>query len=302
MTRRPPARPLIALLLVAGAACGDATTAGSGSDTATVREERLPLELTTTAPPTTARPTTARPTTIATATTQPAPAPASTTASTVSTATTVPASPTTVLPPPTSAPPPPRTACTRVLHIGDSTTVGAISAEYVAEPRHRLDAQYRRVGATDVSIDASPGRSIVERLAGAPSAHDVAIAARGRGYRGCWVVAIGTNDAANIGAGANLGAAARIDRIMEAVDGDPVLWVDAVTFTDEGAWAQANMAAWNVALRDAVGRHPNLRVYEWSRVAHADWFTSDGVHDNSTGAAYRAALLADALAAAFPDD
>ena len=45
---------------------------------------------------------------------------------------------------------------------------------------------------------------------------------------GCWVMMVGTNDAANIAAGANASAEQRIRSMMDVIGGDPVLWVDTV--------------------------------------------------------------------------
>ena len=114
------------------------------------------------------------------------------------------------------------------------------------------------------------------------------------------MIAIGTNDAANVAAGSSYGASERIDRVMEVVGDDPVLWVDAKTTTDKGFYADENMRLFNQALAKAHTRHPTLEVFHWSDVVRSSWFESDGIHYTSTGYARRAALIAEAVAKAFP--
>src|SRR5580704_5488646 len=60
-----------------------------------------------------------------------------------------------------AGPRPLRTSCTSVAHIGDSTSVGMVSATWLPNPAQRLAAQYGDVGVTHALIDASGGRSIV---------------------------------------------------------------------------------------------------------------------------------------------
>lgn len=193
---------------------------------------------------------------------------------------------------------PPRTRCRTVAHIGDSLTVGMMGDGLA--PEARLDAQYGRVGANDPSIDGSGGRSIVEALAGQVNAYDTALAIRASGFTGCWVLQLGTNDAANVSAGSSVGLDGRIDRMMALIGSEPVLWPDATSRARSGDYSTTNMRGWNEALARAVSRYPNLRVFAWSGVVRDDWFVSDGVHYTNTGYAAYARALAEALAAAFP--
>jgi hypothetical protein len=196
----------------------------------------------------------------------------------------------------------PRTSCTTVAHIGDSTSVDLISASYLPDPAQRIGARYADVGVKHVKIDASGGRSIVEELPGQLNGYKVASAWRGQGYHGCWVFALGTNDAANIAAGSNIGMTARIDQMMAVAHGAPVLWVNTKTLVASGPYANANEQAWDKALVKALARYPNLRIFNWSAIAQPSWFLSDGIHYNSSGCAIRAKAIADALARAFPLD
>ena len=193
-----------------------------------------------------------------------------------------------------------RTSCRSVAHIGDSTSADLISAAFLPDASQRLAARYRDVGVRHVRIDASGGRSIVEEMPGQRNGYTVAAGWRGQGYRGCWVFALGTNDAANVAAGSATGLTARIDQMMAVAHGQPVLWVSTRTELSAGPWSEANERAWDAALTRALARYPNMRVFNWAAVARPGWFLPDGIHYNTAGCAARARAIADALARAFP--
>ena len=198
-------------------------------------------------------------------------------------------------------PGPPRTSCTSVVHIGDSTSVGLMDPDFIDDPAQRIDAQYARVGVSDFHDEIRGARSIVERYRGEENADDVATREVAAGFAGCWVMALGTTDAANLHAGGALTADARIDRMMAIVGDDPVLWVNVKTSAPaDPNWADAQMVAWNEALVAAEARHPNLQVYDWASVVQDAWFQDDGIHYTSAGNVERARLIADALQAAYP--
>jgi lysophospholipase L1-like esterase len=192
-----------------------------------------------------------------------------------------------------------RTSCRSVAHIGDSTSVGLISPEYLPDPAWRLAARYAHVGVRYLRVDASGGRSIVEVLPGQVNGYHVAAGWRSEGYRGCWVFALGTNDTANVSVGSAVGRMARIERMMSVAHGEPVLWVNARTLLASGPWSESNMQIWNDALQRACAIYPNLRIFDWSSVANPGWYISDGIHYTSAGYAARAYAIADALARAF---
>jgi lysophospholipase L1-like esterase len=193
-----------------------------------------------------------------------------------------------------------RTSCRSVAHIGDSTSVGMVSAGYLPDPAQRLAAQYADVGVRHAWINAPGGRSMVEALPGQVNGYDTARQLASAGFRGCWVIALGTNDTANVSAGSTVGRLARIRELMSAAHGAPVLWVNVKTLDQSGPWAEANMLRWNAALTQACHQYPNLRVFDWSAVARDHWFISDGIHYTPAGYAARARLTARALARAFP--
>jgi hypothetical protein len=197
-------------------------------------------------------------------------------------------------------PAPLRTSCTSVAHIGDSTSVGMVSPTYLPDPALRLQAQYRDVGVRHVLVDASGGRSIVEVLPGQVNGYNVALSWRAHGYRGCWVFALGTNDTANVSAGSNVSRMARIDEMMAAAHGEPVLWVNTHTLLSAGPWSEANMQLWNDDLLKACARYPNMRIFNWAAMDRPAWHIPDGIHYTSAGYAVRARAIAQALARAFP--
>jgi peptidoglycan/LPS O-acetylase OafA/YrhL/lysophospholipase L1-like esterase len=195
---------------------------------------------------------------------------------------------------------PARTSCRAVVQIGDSTSEGLISPDYLPDPRQRIGAQYQRVGVTRFIPEISGARSIVETYHGQPNAYAVARRLIAQRYRGCWVLALGTNDAADVAAGSQVSLAARITEMMSLIGSHPVMWVNVKSLLASGPYAESNMQLWDRALIRACARYPDMRVYDWAAAAKASWFISDGIHYTSAGYAARAALIARALAAAFP--
>jgi hypothetical protein len=194
------------------------------------------------------------------------------------------------------------TSCTSVAHIGDSTSVGMVSPESLPNPAQRLRAQYRDVGVRHALIDASGGRSIVEEMPGQLNGYRVAAAWFQQGFRGCWVLALGTNDTANVAVGSNVGLTARIQEMMSAAHGEPVMWVNTQTELSSGPWSEANMQLWNNALVAACKSYPNMRIFNWAAMVRPDWHLDDGIHYTSQGYAIRGHAIARALARAFPAD
>ena len=195
---------------------------------------------------------------------------------------------------------PSTTSCRAVAHIGDSTSTGMMKEYYVPDPDHRLDAQLARVGVIDAQLELFGGRSLIEHRATHENGLMVVERLRADGFSGCWVIALGTNDAANVAKSSSVDRVERIERMMALIGNDPVLWVDAVTKADHGYWAAANMQVWNDELATTLSRYPNARIYRWSQDIHDEWYVKDGIHYNSSGYTARAKLVADALAAAFP--
>ena len=195
-----------------------------------------------------------------------------------------------------------RTSCRAVVHIGDSLSVGMSSSAYIRDRSKRIAGRYEEIGIRDVDLEISGGRSVVEHLEDQEGGEAVARRLKRGGFSGCWVVDLATNDAANVDAGSGYGYTERIDRMMAVIGDDPVLWVDTRTTKERGHYASEHMRLFNQALEKAHARYPALQVFAWSEVAQDQWFQSDGIHFTAEGYAFRAALIADALATAYPAD
>jgi len=194
----------------------------------------------------------------------------------------------------------PRTSCHAVIHIGDSTSDGLNSPAYLPVPGQRIEAQYALVGVTIQHFEISGARSIVETYEGLPNAQEVARAWKQAGYYGCWVLALGTNDTANVFVGSNVGRLERIRLMMSIIGDQPVMWVNVKSLLTSGPYAEQDMALWNAALLDACREYPNMRVFDWASVVKDAWYINDGIHYNTPGYAARSRLIAQALAGAFP--
>ena len=193
------------------------------------------------------------------------------------------------------------TSCTTVTHMGDSTSDGLVDPNYLPNPADRIDAQYRRVGATTEHIEITGGTSILETVEpGEANIYQTASGLVSHGVRGCWVLALGTNDTADVFVGSALDRVGRINKMMTLLAGQPVLWVNVKTRLGSGPYAEANMQAWNAAVLQACARYRNMRIYDWAAVVQNSWFVSDGIHYTSYGYAQRARHIADALVHAFP--
>lgn len=195
-----------------------------------------------------------------------------------------------------------RTSCTSVAHIGDSTSVGLASEKVLPRAEDRIDAQYQRVGAKDVKLDIEGARSIIETPKNAlVNGQEAAKNLLGKGFDGCFALALGTNEGANAAVG-GVGMDERIDRMMKIVGDRPTLWVNVKTQVSKGPYANEHAQKWNAALEKAAKKYPNMRIYDWASVVQDSWFSKDHIHFTSDGYKQRAALIANALAKAFPQD
>jgi peptidoglycan/LPS O-acetylase OafA/YrhL len=193
-----------------------------------------------------------------------------------------------------------RTSCGEVAHLGDSTSESLISSDYLPDPSQRLGAQYARVGVSRSLMEIVGANSIVETLPGDQDGYQIAQGLIAQGYRGCWVIALGTNDTADVYVGSNVGLAERIRRMMSVIGNEPVLWVNVKTLLSSGPYSETDMQEWDNALLAACPSYPNMRIFNWASMAEPQWFISDGIHYTSAGSAARAAAIADALATAYP--
>src|SRR5215203_5866687 len=192
-------------------------------------------------------------------------------------------------------------SCNSVAYIGDSTSEGMVLPSYLPKADQRLEAQYARVGATSQYLEISGARSIVETLSERQaSGYTLVRELNAKSFEGCWVIALGTNDTANVFVGSTVGLEARIRRMMREMGDGPVMWITVKSLLDSGPYSEANMQLWNRTIVDACEKYPNMRVFDWASLAEDDWFISDGTHYTSEGYRHRARLSANGLAHAFP--
>jgi len=194
-----------------------------------------------------------------------------------------------------------RSSCKAVVHIGDSTSEGLTSPEYLPLESQRIEAQYADVGVREEHMEISGARSIEERFEGEPNAQEVAEAWKFEGFHGCWVLALGTNEAANVFVGSSVGEMERIEIMMDTIGDEPVMWVNVRSLVEDGdPYSAKNMEKWDETLLVACRKYPNMRVYDWASDVKDAWFIDDGIHFTSPGYAARSELIAHALAHAFP--
>ena len=195
-----------------------------------------------------------------------------------------------------------KSSCKAVVHIGDSTSEGLDDAEYLPIESQRIPARYTEVGAKEVHMEVQGATSIEEQFEGMPNAQEVAAAWKAEGFEGCWVLALGTNEAANVAAGSTVTERERIEKMMAIIGEEPVLWVNVRSLVEAGdPYSKGNMEKWDEELVTACASYPNMRVYDWASDVKDDWFIEDGIHFTSPGYAARAQLIAQALAHAFPE-
>lgn len=193
------------------------------------------------------------------------------------------------------------TRCKSVLYIGDSTSEGVISTTYLPDANDHIDARLRAAGVSTFTPEIAGARAIIEHYKGEPNGEDVVNEYVAQGYRGCWIIALGNNDAANISVGGAPSEGGRIDLLMKKIGDQPVLWVNTRTLVVSGPNSQANMAKWNSALIQACSRYPNLRLNDWAGEVQPEWFTqTDKIHYTTPGYRECSRRIARATAIAYP--
>ncbi|MBV8943388.1 MAG: SGNH/GDSL hydrolase family protein [Solirubrobacterales bacterium] len=198
-------------------------------------------------------------------------------------------------------PPATHTSCRSVVYIGDSTSDGEASAEFVPNWRLRAPAQLLKVGVRTTHMEVSGARSIHELYKGIPNGAMVARRQISAGFHGCWILALGTNEAADVAAGSMFGLRTRIAQMMSIIGNQPVLWVNTITLPNAARfYSEAGMRQWNDDLLAACGKYPMMRVFDWAAHAKPSWFIPDGIHYTPAGYIVRTHLIAHALVEAFP--
>ena len=188
-----------------------------------------------------------------------------------------------------------------MVYIGDSTSDGEASAAYVPNAKLRAPAQFARVGVNTTHMEVSGARSIHEIYQGIPNAAMVAKRHVAAGFHGCWVLALGINEAADVAAGSTFGLRTRIAQMMSIIGHQPVLWINAITLPGAPAYySEAGMRRWNEDLVSMCSKYPTMRVFDWAAHAKRQWFIPDGIHYTPTGYIARTRAIAHALVKAFP--
>ncbi len=195
-----------------------------------------------------------------------------------------------------------RTSCKSVVYIGDSTSEGETSNDYIPNQKLQLPAQLSDVGVQTTIPEISGARSIVETFEGNANAATVAQNHIQQGFNGCWIFALGTNEVDNVHDGGP-SYQYRINRMMEIVGKQPAMWIDSISLLPPGnPYAEDQMQKWNQTLLANCSRYPNMRVFDWASYAQRKWFIPDGIHYYSPGYVARSHDIALGLAHAFPAD
>lgn len=197
-------------------------------------------------------------------------------------------------------------ACTKVIHVGDSTSLGIFNPDMLPDPSDIGTNQYLAHGAPEVETSVFGGRNTTEGFEDYPSAVDsvAELLAQGQPEGTCWVIGTGVNDAANIAAGATYNEEDRIRMMLDQLKGQRVMWSTAWIRNDSGYYTNANNTKFNETLERVTKEYPNAVVWDWASEVqnHMDWFMEgeDNVHYGAEGNAARGRLFAEALTNAFP--
>lgn len=180
------------------------------------------------------------------------------------------------------------TGCTNVAHIGDSTSVPIISA---------LRSEYKAQGFATASVSAGNGRSVTGTGSSSLTGLQSVAKIREDGLSHCWVIALGTNDAASVNSETK--RRSRINQMMKAIGNEPVMWVNvwmdhSPNAETHSTYTKERALAWNATLESMQSQYTNMSIYDWETVVRANpsWLSGDKIHYNSNGGKQRAKLIA----------
>jgi hypothetical protein len=174
--------------------------------------------------------------------------------------------------------------CSSIVHIGDSTTLPMLGY---------IKSDYEKVGFDNVVISAGNGRSIAySRPPDTMNGIQVVRYWKQRlSGNICWVVALGTNDAASTSSPDD---PTRIKLIMTEIGNDKVLWVNVwVDSKQRPEYSVRASVEWNALLIRTMKSYKNAKIFDWATIAKSNpgWFISDGIHYNSIGAKQRSTYI-----------
>lgn len=107
----------------------------------------------------------------------------------------------------------------------------------------------------------------------------------------CWVIALGTNDAAS---SQKPNDSTRITLTMEALDGDPVVWVNVwMNSKTRPNYSSTAARKWNTLLSNELSIYTKSYILDWDYLAkrNPSWFSTDGYHYSSFGYQQRSEMI-----------
>ncbi|MCI6573847.1 MAG: acyltransferase family protein [Actinomycetaceae bacterium] len=199
-----------------------------------------------------------------------------------------------------------RTRCTEIVHVGDSTSLAMFSDDGVENPDDNAMKVYAATGAHKVVNSSFGARATNQGYEDSPSGNESLrqLIDAGVDSDACFVIALGTNDAANMNVEGKDRSSEHIETTMDIIGPHhPVLWITTIV-NPAGAprwYDKAVMDSWNSALYAELKTHPNMWVYPWDKDVRPNWFIEgDGVHYNQEGSSERSHRFAQAVINAWP--
>lgn len=199
-----------------------------------------------------------------------------------------------------------KTRCHQIIHLGDSTSLAMFTDVGVLNPEDNAEKVYLSTGAEKVTNSSFGARATNQGFKEYPAGNDSLrqILAEGIMDDSCFVIALGTNDAANMNVYGGTDYDTHIRTTMDIIGPKfPVLWITTVV-NPQGAprWYDKEvMDAWNAELYRQQKHYPNMWVYPWDKDVLPEWFlTGDGVHYNPIGNTERSHRFAQAVINAWP--
>lgn len=196
--------------------------------------------------------------------------------------------------------------------VGDSTSIGLMSgqANSTAEQVESFDIGNSESPVNSAFADKAPsvkhitanfagGRSLVEELDGTPNG--VKAIESLVDEVDCVVIAMGTNDGANIAVGSQEDEASRIASALSAAQGKPVFWLTPVISPNAAVngYTPESAEKFTASVHDSgkeimrEGDSP-LSIIDLSDKTEDDWFT-DGIHYTTEADQHRAEAVAEAV-------
>ena len=95
----------------------------------------------------------------------------------------------------------------------------------------------------------------------------------------CWIIALGSEDAV-LSVRNNSNPALPIQQMVDALAGEPTLWITPVLASATTEFTLDASTAYNRALLQIAATHPSIVVFDWQSIAlqHLDQFQLDGTH------------------------